>query len=1229
MTPMSPALNLLLRTLLLAISYFVVGGMSLSLAIPPGFAVPVWPAAGIALAAILIGGYQLLPGVFLGAFAANLLIGGSDIREIFEISRVGLFSALGIGAGATLQAALAAVALRRLVEFPTNLSKPADIAALLVVGGAFGCLTNALIGPLSLYAFGILSLQSLPISIYTWWAGDAIGVMLFTPLLLLLWSPNESKARKVAVAVPIILLATFTTVAFLATSDNQKEQARQKFESAMREVVGELDKRLAAHIGVLKSVESYVRVHPNASQQEFSGFIAEFHRRHPATYVLSWNPRVTRTQRLGFEARKRHAGEKDFRILERAPSGDIVVAGDRSEYFPCALISPLELSRSSIGKDILNPDAQLEQRMQVLSAARDSGRALIDERVKLQRYPNEYGFVLYNPVYSEVSPQTTDARRASLSGYVLGVFRVSQFLDTVAKFAQTRNADFVVHDISAPDGQRFLFDTRNPGSLSQQQPIPQPDEALLANLTIEFGGHDWRLTFIEKSIDDAIQRGWYSWYILLGGLLLSGLAGAFLLIASATFASPTQTLDVSRHFRSPRLHGRDGSSASTLIAVVAGAVAPVIGVVVILGWYLKSAALIQILPSLVPMQFNTALGFVFCGLAFFSLMRGYTGQVFLWSVPVIVLAALTLLEYAAGIDLGIDQMFMQHYITLGTSHPGRMAPNTALCFLVFAGGIFFAARNRGRDTGQRVLRASAWIVLILSAMALVGYALKIESAYGWMSLTNMALHTAVGFLLLAIAVFFYAGRGARDLEDSMQALVISALSVSVMLLLAIGLWQELAQQQARLLRSEFFIEHSNRPELEVLKTSSLPELVLAAGILMALLLGMAVYYATTASQRNRLLYRQGAALQQSRGRLAAIIDTAPDGILSVDGSGRIMEVNDAVTSIFGYDQGQLLGMMIHELLPIANRAAHVSDVARYVGSAAGQRDMAAGREVTGLRSDGSSVAVEVRLGKSPQPDGSVQVVATVRDVTERIAAEKERELFIEQLSDSNEELQRFAYVCSHDLQEPLRTVRSFSDRLSDHLQATLAEDERAATYLQFIETGAERAQQLITDILDYSRVQQDTLKYQAVDLNDTLAKIETAVTADLESRGGRIEYADLPVVQGNEVQLYQLFQNLVNNGLKYQPADSIPHITIACVEFPAHWQFEVRDNGIGIAPQHLDKIFNIFQRLHTKSEYPGTGVGLAISRKVAERHGGSMWAESTPGQGTSIFFTLAKNQSKA
>jgi PAS domain S-box-containing protein len=339
---------------------------------------------------------------------------------------------------------------------------------------------------------------------------------------------------------------------------------------------------------------------------------------------------------------------------------------------------------------------------------------------------------------------------------------------------------------------------------------------------------------------------------------------------------------------------------------------------------------------------------------------------------------------------------------------------------------------------------------------------------------------------------------------------------------------------------------------------------------------------------------------------------------------RFLEVNDAALRMYGYTQDEFQQMTLADIRPPSEVPRLMDDINLV------RQDPAASlvSQWRHVKKNGELMDVQVSADFIEYEGKKARVVAII-DVTERIRNESQLNKLntdlgrrAGELAASNAELERFAYIASHDLQEPLRMVSSFLQLLQKKYKGQL--DEKADQYIHYAVDGAERMKALIMDLLEYSRVGSAKETFGRVETETILNEVGDIFREKIALARARVDVGHLPVVWGDKVQLLQLFQNLLSNALKYHAADRAPVIRIRAMEEPGCWLFSVEDNGIGIDPQFFDKIFIIFQRLHNKTDYSGTGIGLAICKKIVERHGGKIWVASSPDKGSIFYFTIGK-----
>ncbi len=372
-------------------------------------------------------------------------------------------------------------------------------------------------------------------------------------------------------------------------------------------------------------------------------------------------------------------------------------------------------------------------------------------------------------------------------------------------------------------------------------------------------------------------------------------------------------------------------------------------------------------------------------------------------------------------------------------------------------------------------------------------------------------------------------------------------------------------------------------------------------------------------------------IEQAQQKFKGLLESAPDAIVIVGEKGTIQLVNNKCELIFGYKKNELIGYNVELLLPERFRAAP-NEQRKLFYDIPGVRSTEVGLELLGRRKNGDEFPVEISLSPLDTEEGLL-VTAAIRDISEKKRLEKEiRDVNLSlekkvkqrtaELEIKNKELEQFAYVASHDLQEPLRTTSSFVELLRKQYYGRI--DENANRYIDYVIQASDRMKTLIKDLLDYSRIGREK-QFEPVDCNTAFAEVMADLAKVIKENKAIITAENLPVVNAFPTELKLLFQNLVSNSIKFQQPGIAPHIDISTSKENSHWHFKFRDNGIGIEKQYQQRIFIIFQRLHNRSVYEGSGIGLAHCKKIVELHGGTIWVESEAGKGSTFHFTIAEN----
>ncbi len=369
--------------------------------------------------------------------------------------------------------------------------------------------------------------------------------------------------------------------------------------------------------------------------------------------------------------------------------------------------------------------------------------------------------------------------------------------------------------------------------------------------------------------------------------------------------------------------------------------------------------------------------------------------------------------------------------------------------------------------------------------------------------------------------------------------------------------------------------------------------------------------------------------KENASKLRAIFDNAIDGIITIDDRGKLESINPAAAKMFGYNNEDVYGQNINMLMPEPYHSKHDRYMKNYHDTGE-KKIIGIGREVLGKRKDGTTFPFFLSVSEIQLEDRKI-FAGIIHDITELKKAEEHIREYALKLEHSNSELQDFAYISSHDLQEPLRKIQAFGDRLMQKESANLSGE--GVDHLQRILNAASRMQNLINDLLRLSRLTSKLEPFIEIDLNEILAHVKEDIEVLIEKNQAEIIAEELPKIKADPTQIRQLFQNLISNSIKFSHPDKKPLIKITSSIFEEeNYQGEkeiyvrilFEDNGIGFDEKYLEKIFTVFQKLHGQ-KYEGSGIGLAICKKIVSRHNGNIEAKSVLNNGATFIVTLPAN----
>lgn len=1079
-------------------------------------------------------------------------------------------------------------------------------------------------------------------------------------MTLLSWFKSRTKA---AFALWLVLLCLgLSFLVFFSIDMAQRSQRQAESVATGKDLAEKLEARFQDYLDVLTASERFVMASDQVTFENFSAFTREFLDAYPGILGLSWNPKVMNADRAAFEQRLRDEGNPSFTITERrviASTGSraMVPAEQRDLYYPVAYITPYDRNAAAHGFDTYAPDpVSKNARRKMLDQSRDEGRPLATGRVSLVQADNQYGMLIYNPVYSQdLKGIDAAARREHLLGYIGGPFLLAEIVRPVAQLAEANGIRLILRDVEAVPDKQHLYDSRTADHREQETSADLKTVSPLQTIEIAIAGRRMELSILAPSTDTALP-----WLVLAIGVLISAAVGAvsfFILSQSESLISPDKTGKLSDRIAVPVLTALVGIALSVVLYLVFENLEKKLRNESLLGdaqdqfsTLRKNVERNQGVLDSVKSHFDASENVDRSDFRIFvrPLLNKYAdAQAIAW-IPKVDRSDRAGYETAAQAQGLADFSFRE--LSEGTIQiAGPRDTYYPIYFVeplntnMQAIGFDLTSRERqlaalfeARDTGRAVATGPIPLVqpsprpgtseteigtLIINPIY--------ENAVTYSSLSERRKYHK-GFVLIVLRAGDMISQLRKDSQKQSDIVVTDITDP--------GRPEEIYasvegdqqrpgavtySKQIQVGGREWLVKITPDPKAYSANVLPLPVIMLIGGLIFTTLLTFSVLLLVRRREVvEHLVLERTDELRDTASRLQTVMNTVVDGVITLDEQGVVHSVNLSAENIFGFAARQIINQPVQMLIPELKGKA-LEDLFLLLAEQDRETDAGTGCEVNGLHRDGVLFAMELGVNDM-WSDGVRMFVFTVRDISSRKKVESEKARLIEQLTLSNEELARFAFICSHDLQEPLRMIRSFSEKLQSHMGRRLDKDEKGKKYFRFITEGAARAQDLIAGILEYSSIETNTRPNETIDLEELALSIKANLHESLTERDAKITFGPLPTIVGNRTQIHQLFQNLIVNGLKYQAPGSKPEVHVEGSDLGDQWHLSIQDNGIGINQRHFSKIFEVFQRLNRKSQYAGTGIGLSICKKVVERHGGRIWVTSEPDVGSTFNFLIQK-----
>ena len=1290
----------------LAIAYFATGKLGAFLAIPPGYATAVWPPSGIALAGILIYGYRVWPGIFLGSFLVNLSISlaGSTSSETLTA----VIISLAICVGATLQAIGGAYLVRRFAGFPNALIREKDVFLFFFYGGMVGAMVNSTIAVSVLMLIERIPAVNFLTNWAIWWMGDTLGIFIFTPLVLI-WLQQSSESwrnRRLAITLPIITLFTLTTGAVFYESQSNSVQLKLDLKQHTTELKGALEESISAHISALRSLGSFYSASIAVDREEFRTFTSQSLANFQGIQALEWSPIIPFSEREAFENSLKKAGYPNVKITERNAAKQVSPAGVRPEYIPVSFVEPYKGNEKALGYDLYSNDIRRE----AINRARDTGEIAATARITLiQGNDTQYGILAFMPIYHKGSHQTLEERRKNISGYVLAVFRGGDIVTAALKDQNLERLSYQLIDESAPIEEQLLF-ASDPLAFKplilREKGLFGRDFSLVSHFSIPIGGRSWRFDVAPNQDYFVYHRSNTAWLILVAGLFLTSMVGTFVMVSSGRGNLLRQLVEertaaLAQSEERFRATFEDAPIGVATISLSGQFLNANQGCCKLFGYSrdaLLSITLNQLIhPDYHPSNADLIRRTLASEIAGFTVEQKYVRKdgTSLWSNSAVKLVRHRddTPAYFIIVIEDIDERkqaeatrteALNRLRKIASRVPGvvyqyRLRADGSACFPFASDAIstiYRVSPEEVREDASKVFAILhpddlAEIAASIQQSAqdltpwhleyrvkfddgtvrwLFGNALperEVDGATLWHGFINditerkqveqsLKRESEKNSALLrnasdGIHILDFDGN-IIEISDSFCAML--GYQRSEMIGMNVSQWEAnftgsellsvVRRQFDKPIRSLFETRHRRKDgtffDAEIsgfpLELDGKPALF----------------------NSSRDITDRKANENQLR-KLSLALEKSPECIIITDINAHIEYVNDTFVCLTGYPREEIIGKSPRFL------QSGTTPPSTYAALWATLKQGQVWKGILHNRcKDGSELIQSAIISPLRQADGGItHFVSVQEDVTEKIHTNAELERYrhhLEELVESrtielNSALQQadaanraksaFLANMSHEIRTPMNAIIGMN-----HLLRRAGAAPEQVERLDKIDNASQHLLAIINDILDLSKIEAGKLQLENTNfhLSAVLDNVASLIAGTAQHKGISISIATNAVplwLRGDPTRLRQALLNYAGNAVKFTESGSIALSATLLEDRGGNLfvRFEVTDTGMGVSPSQQAYLFQAFEQADssTTRKHGGTGLGLTITRRLAQLMGGDVGIDSTLGVGSTFWFT--------